>query len=78
MMNGFESKIECPFYKSHRVNSIFCESPIPNTESRFVFKSMKAATKHIENVCSVNQGKKCLHYRAMMILYERGMLDGSA
>lgn len=77
-MNRVEVKIECPFYKSHRVNTISCESPIPNTESRFTFNSMKAATKHIKKVCSVNCGKKCLHYRAMMILYERGMLDGSS
>jgi hypothetical protein len=78
MSNPLEAKVECPFYITNKSNRMFCESPIPGTESRFVFKTMKAKTDYIKNVCSVNQGKKCLHYRAMMILYERGMLSGDA
>jgi hypothetical protein len=38
---------------------------------------MGEKSRYIKNVCSANQGKKCLHYRAMMILYERGVLNGN-
>lgn len=77
MSNTLEAAVECPFYITNKTNQIYCEGPIANTENRFVFKSMKAKSDYIKNVCSANQGKKCLHYRAMMILYERGMLNGN-
>lgn len=76
MSNPFEGAVECPFYITNKTNQIYCECPIVNAENRFVFKSVKAKSDYIKSVCSVNQGKKCLHYRAMMILYEREMLNG--
>jgi hypothetical protein len=76
MSNPLEGAVECPFYITNKTNQIYCECPIVNAENRFVFKSVKAKSDYIKSVCSVNQGKKCLHYRAMMILYERGMLNG--
>jgi hypothetical protein len=78
MSNVLEATVECPFYITNKTNAIYCENCIPNTQSKIVFKTMKDRTEYIKNVCSVNQGKKCLHYRAMMILYERGMLNGNA
>jgi hypothetical protein len=78
MSNPIEILVECPFYITNKTNQIYCEGAIPNAENRFVFKSMKAKSDYIKNVCSCNQGKKCLHYRAMMILYERGVLNGNA
>lgn len=78
MPNPAEAKVECPFYISNKANAIFCESCIPNTQNKFIFKTLKSKSTHIKNVCSVNHGKGCLHYRAMMILYERGMLNGSS
>ena len=77
MSNPLEAKIECPFYITNTSRAIHCESCIPDTENRFVFNTMGEKSNHIKNVCSVNQGKKCLHYRAMMILYERGVLNGN-
>jgi hypothetical protein len=76
--NPLEALVECPFYITNKRNEIYCEGPIANADSRFVFKTMKAKTDYIKNVCSCNHGKKCLHYRAMMIFYERGVLGGNA
>ncbi len=78
MSNPVELLVECPFYITNKTNAIYCESCIPNTQSKFVFSTLKKKSDYIKNVCSVNHGKKCLHYRAMMILYERGMLDGNS
>ena len=78
MSNPLEAGVECPFYITNKTNQILCESCIPGTEAKFVFETMKKKTDYIKKVCSVNQGKKCLHYRAMQILYERGMLNGDA
>lgn len=75
--NPLEALVECPFYITNKTNQIYCEGPIKSADNRFVFKSMKAKTDYIKNVCSCNQGKKCLHYRAMMVLYERGVLGGN-
>jgi hypothetical protein len=71
-----ETKIECPFYITNKTNAIYCENCIPNTQSKFVFQTFKNKSDYIRNVCSCNQGKRCMHYRAMMILYERGVLNG--
>lgn len=68
--------IECPFFIRQELNYITCESCIKRTENRFVFNSRRDKENHIEKVCCVNGGKKCLHYRTMMILYERGVLNG--
>ena len=78
MSNPLEAKIECPFYITNTSKAIYCESCIADTENRFVFKTMGEKSSYIKDICSVNQGKKCLHYRAMMILYERGALNGNA
>lgn len=78
MSNPFEAKVECPFYIANKANAIYCESCVPNTQNKFVFKTVKSKSDYIKKACSVNNGKGCLHYRAMMILYERGMLNGSS
>jgi hypothetical protein len=77
MSNPLEAKVECPFYITNKTNAIYCESCIPDTETKIIFKNIKAKSDYIKNVCSVNQGKKCLHYRTMQILYERGVLNGN-
>lgn len=78
MSNPLDALVECPFYITNKVNQIYCEGPIKNANNRFVFKTAKAKQDYIKKVCSCNHGKKCLHYRAMMILYERGMLNDNA
>lgn len=78
MSNPLEAKVECPFYITNKTNAIYCENCIPGTQNRNVFKTIKDKTDYIKNICSVNRGKKCLHYRAMMILYERGILNDDA
>lgn len=75
---SINSLIECPFFIRQELNYITCESPIKRTENRFVFNSRRDKENHIEKVCCANGGKKCLHYRTIMILYERGMLNGNA
>jgi hypothetical protein len=74
MSNPLDALVECPFYITNKTNQIYCEGPIVGANNRFVFETIKAKTDHIKNVCACNQGKKCLHYRAMMILYETGAI----
>jgi hypothetical protein len=76
MSNPLEAMVECPFYITNKTNQIYCESPITDAQNRFVFETIKAKSNYIKDVCSCNQGKKCMHYRAMMVLYERGALNG--
>ena len=74
MSNPLEAAVECPFYINNHLKCLYCECAIPGASAQFTFKSVKAKTEYIKNICSANKGKKCLHYRSMMILYERGML----
>lgn len=75
---GYEASIECPFFIRQRENYIRCESFAKNADCKLVFKSSASKKKHILKVCSVDQGRKCPHYRMMQILYERGVLNGSS
>lgn len=71
---GIDARIECPFFKENIGDSIICESCIPEAKHIFKFKRAAEKRKYIENVCCVNSGKKCLHYRNMAVLYERGVM----
>ncbi len=71
---AINSLIECPFFESQDKNYICCESFVKDTECKIIFKNADKKKRFLTNVCSVNQGKGCPHYRTMQILYERGML----
>ena len=72
--SSIDAIIECPFFVFQEKNYITCESYIPNTTHKLYFRRLDDQRNHITKVCSCNQGKKCLHYRIMSTLYERGVL----
>lgn len=74
MSKSIEEAIECPFYIAEGEDFIICEGLLKNTKSinRFPSKALKRLQE--ETVCSHNCGKKCNHYRAVSLLYERGIL----
>jgi hypothetical protein len=74
---AISAKVECPFFVETELNKITCESYIPQTECEFVFQNLKARRDYMHKVCCNNLGKKCMHYRTMMIMYERGVLNGN-
>ena len=75
MSKSIEEAIECPFYISERDEFIVCEGLVKNTRSINKFRSRAEKRTQIETVCSKNCGKKCNHYRAVSLLYERGILS---
>lgn len=75
MSKSIEDAIECPFYISESDNFIVCEGLVKHTKSVNKFRSTVEKRKQLESVCSKNCGKKCNHYRAVAVLYERGILS---
>lgn len=73
---AIDSCIQCPFFVKQDMAYISCESCVPGAKQTFIFKNTDKKEQYIRDVCCVNHGKKCLHYRSMMILYERGVLNG--
>lgn len=74
MSKSIEERIECPFYISENGNYIVCEGLMKSVNCINKFPSKAEKLGYIENYCSVNCGKKCNQYRALSILYERGIL----
>ena len=74
MSKAIESMIECPFYIDEGKSFIVCEGLVKNTRSVNHFRSEAEKKAQEENICSQRCGKKCNHYRALSLLYERGLL----
>jgi hypothetical protein len=70
MSKSFEARIECPFYFEEEDNYIKCEGIINNSLCTHEFPNRETKKEYIANVCSVNCGKKCLHYRNLHTLYD--------
>lgn len=73
MSKKIESNIECPFYLKEGDKFIACEGVLKGTRCVHKFSSNVEKRDYENNVCSVNCGKKCYHYRAVATLYERGI-----
>ncbi len=73
MAKDLEALIECPFYVDQGKKIIVCEGLCGTGKTTHFFKTVEEKTKHITNICSFNCGKKCPHYRAVSLLYERGL-----
>ena len=72
MSKMIESSIECPFYLSEGDKFISCEGLVKGAKCYQSFLNNDLKRHYEESVCSVNCGKKCHHYRAVSLLYERG------
>ena len=66
-------QVECPFYLDEEGTSIICEGVAKCASCSQNFLTKKEKQKYMSEVCSVNGGKKCHHYRSVAILYERGI-----
>ena len=75
MSKTIESLIECPFYISEGTGFVICEGAIKGTTAKQEFKNNSDKAKYEAEVCSVNCGKKCNHYRNVATLYEKGVLS---
>ena len=69
-------EVECPFYNRSDSFHIFCESELGvKASTGFTFKKYKDRKEHFEKYCCCDGGRKCLHYRYVASLYERGVLS---
>ena len=73
MSKEIESRIQCPFYIGEGKTHITCEGLIHGCESVQKFESGKQKSDYEKFVCSVNRGRKCFHYRSVMLLYDKGI-----
>lgn len=73
MSTNIDSYIECPFFIDHGKKYIACEGICSTGKVTHSFRSIEEKTKYITTRCSCNGGKKCPHYRAVSLLYERGL-----
>ncbi len=73
MSKVIEGIIECPFYLREGERFISCEGILVDSAvTTHRFKSDEDKRSYQYCYCSVNGGKKCRHYRNLMVLYERG------
>ena len=73
MATSIETHIECPFFLDHSKKIIACEGLCGESKTNHVFKSIEEKIMYLAGVCSFNGGRKCPHYRAVSLLYERGL-----
>jgi hypothetical protein len=73
MSKMIEGIIECPFYIKEGESFITCEGVLENTSTTHRFKSREDKRRYEFCVCGENGGKKCSHFRAVSLLYERGL-----
>lgn len=59
----------CPFFRSHTGGAIGCESPIPGSCLRLLFRGQKSKERHYSNWCCANY-KYCEIYRMNAQNYE--------
>ena len=73
MAKKLEAFIECPCNLDYGDDAITCEGVCDNGVTKHIFNSRAAFMNQIDNICSKRGGKKCPHYRAVSLLYERGL-----
>jgi hypothetical protein len=69
------TECECPFYRKTDNFRIYCESEIKGATTILTFGKYRDRKEHFEKYCCCDGGKKCLHYRYVASLYERGVLE---
>jgi hypothetical protein len=72
MGRAIEANIECPFFVTYNKTSVTCEGFLPKSHrTKHQFSNYSDCVKHICQVCSVDGGKKCPHYKMVASLYEK-------
>lgn len=73
MSKFIEGMIECPFYLKEGERFISCEGLLKNSSSTtHRFKSNDEKRSYEFDLCCVDGGKNCPHYKNLMLLYENG------
>jgi hypothetical protein len=73
MSKSIEGAIECPFYLEEGNSFIKCEGVLNGTVCTHNFSSNKEKASYETNICSAFGGRKCRHYRAVAVLYDKGV-----
>ncbi len=73
MAKDLEAIIECPFYVEHGKGFVSCEGLCGTGITTHTFNSKNELHNQIVSVCGYLGGKQCPHYRAVSLLYERGL-----
>ena len=73
MPKAIDVIVECPFYKGEGKDYIACEGIINGTVDKHFFKNIKEKGMFENNVCSSDCGRRCIHYKRVNELYEKGL-----
>ena len=73
MAKFIERLIECPFYLGEGDKFINCESEDSKKHTQ-LFEDNNQKSEYERNVCSVDGGRICEHFKKINRLYERGEL----
>ena len=73
MPKAIEVLVECPFYKGEGRDYIACEGVINGTVDKHYFKNNMEKGMFENNVCGSECGKRCIHYKRVNELYEKGL-----
>lgn len=71
MNNNITANIQCPFFVCYNKTSVTCEGSLPKSHKvKHQFSNYVDCMKHLCQVCSIDGGKKCPHYKVVASLYE--------
>ncbi len=73
LSKNMDRMVECPFYIAESKKSIICEGIVDNSQCVHKFTDDLKKIFHEMNYCCCSGGRKCLHYRQVALLYERGL-----
>ena len=73
MSKNLEGYIECPFYLDYSNNTITCEGVCDDSVTVHSFHSKPAFKAQMKKFCTCDGGKNCDHFKAVTLLYERGL-----
>ncbi len=73
MSKNIDKYVECPFYIAERDDRIVCEGVINGTRSVQQFEDKRDKNNYENMVCCCNGGSRCVHYKIINDLYERGL-----
>lgn len=73
MSKNIDRKVECPFYIAESKKTIICEGVVGDSLCVHKFPDDIKKTVHENQYCCCSGGRKCLHYRNVAVLYERGL-----
>ena len=73
MPKAIDVNVQCPFYMGEGKDYIACEGVINGTVDKHLFKNVKEKEMFENSVCSSECGRRCIHYKRVNELYEKGL-----